>query len=95
MRTIIILAAVCLATSAASAGGFSSVHAKSGPHLGSVSCETPARDPRTSDNCVPPGAELDMINIQTMVSQRQMAVQTASRMLAAMDCEQCIANIGK
>ena len=52
-------------------------------------------DPRLPE-CQPvgQGAELGMVNVQSMVSNRQMAVQLATNMLASMNnCDVC-ANIG-
>lgn len=41
------------------------------------------------------GAELSMVQLQSLVSQRQQVVQMTTGMMNALQCDACIANIGR
>ena len=95
MRTIIILAAICLSLSPAAAGGFSAKATKlSLSQFETLQTSKTSRQTHATDD-MSQDAELNMIQLQSLVSARQQAVQLSTQMLSALDCEKCIQNIGR
>ena len=94
MRILMITLIACLvvspATAFANGGHYGSVRGLLAGGMGHCAV-APARYP----GCADAGSELGMISIQSLMSQRQQAIQLTTQILGATQCQKCIDNIGR
>ena len=89
MRALLITVALLIVVAPAAAFAGGSVHNAHQHAAGNLSCTSKQVNPDCGAD-----ADLSMIEIQQIASQRQNAVATVSQILASDQCVKCLANIG-